>query len=205
MVPSNNTLQFPQNLDQQLEETIHLYESSYENDKKLLDTFSLLLDEGCEEASFYIGSIYEEGLNGVTKDLEKALFYYERSAEYVGDIESHLALGRIYFYGIGVPTNYERSYECFSLVEKQTGNAIASFMLGKFFMQGILVNKDLLKAEQLFNKAIDKGYTYGIRNMASLEYLKGNKLKSVILTLKSAIKAMTIALKNPKDVRLRAG
>ena len=202
---TDNAISFPINIEQRLEEAINLYESSSDNEKEYLDTFISLLDEGCEEASFYIGCVYEEGLKGEKRDIEKAIFYYERSEEHVGDVESLLALGRIYYFGIDVSIDYEKSFEYFSLIEKQTKNGIASFMLGKFYLNGILVEEDLSKAEELFTNAVEKGYVYGLRNMADLEKKKGNKLRGFLYIIRAVIKTFKIALKNPKDVRLRAG
>lgn len=206
MLPhSNKTIAFPKNRDQRFEEIVQLFETGYENDKELLKEFISLLDEGCEEANFYIGCIYETGEKGIEKDLEKAIFYYSKGIENVGDVESYLALARIYFYGIDGHENFEQSYEYYSLVERESKNGIASFMLGKFFLNGTFVEKDFNKAEELFMNAAGKGYVYGLRNLANLEKLKGNKFKSMYLTLKSAILAIKIAIKDPSDVRLRAG
>lgn len=202
---SDNTIKFPAKLKQRLENTIDRYESSGEDDKKLIDDFSVLLDEGCEEASFYLGSIYEEGLKGITIDLEKALFYYHRSIEYVGDVESYLALGRMKFYGIGVPVDYEKSYEYYSLVERESKNGIASFMLGKFYLDGKYMKRDLSKAREYFQASIKLGYVYAIRYLSDLEKVEDNKVKSLYLKIKAIILTFAIAIKDPRDIRLRAG
>lgn len=201
---NDNTIKFPDSIEKRLESLINCYETDYNNDPELLGKFINLLDDGCEEASYYIGSIYEAGEEGITKDQDKAIFYFNRSIEKVGEVGSYLALARIYYYGIGVAPDYNKSYEFYSLVEKETSNPVADFMLGKFYLKGIIVKKDLLKAEELFKKAVDCGYVYGIRCMADLEKEKGNLIRSLFLKLISVVKAFRIALKNPNDLRLRA-
>jgi hypothetical protein len=201
----NNTIQYPKPIEHRFEDTVKLFEEGYDNDRDLLNTFISLLDEGYDEANYFIGCIYETGEEGVTKDLDKAIFYYNQAIENVGDVESYLALARIYFYGLNVQVDYEKAFKFYSLVESESNVAISSYMLGKFFMEGLYVDKDLNRAKELFQNAINLGNVYAIRSMADLEKHKGNHFKSAKLKLQAGLKAFLIAIKNPKDIRLRAG
>lgn len=170
-----------------------------------LKEFVNLIDEGCKDAYFFAGCIYEEGGGGVKKDLDKALFYYQKAIEETGAVEAYLGLGKFYYYGMGVRQDYVKAFEHYSVVDKDTDNAIAQLMLGKMYQHGQGVKKDLQKARGYYDRAIAKGNVYAIRNLASLEAEEGNPLKSLWLRLEAGLMAFNIGRKNMKDTRLRHG
>jgi TPR repeat protein len=53
-----------------------------------LSQFKNLINEGCNEAYSYVGNIYESGGQGVEADIDKAIFYYQKSIEECGDVEA---------------------------------------------------------------------------------------------------------------------
>ena len=170
-----------------------------------LKEFVSLIDEGCKDAYFFAGCIYEEGGGNVAKDLEKALFYYQKAIEEAGTVEAYLGLGKFYYYGMGVKQDYAKAFGYYSIVGEDSDNPIAQLMLGKMYQHGHGVNQDLKKAREYYNKAIAKGVVYAIQNLAFLEAEEGNRLKSLWLRLKAGLIAFNIGRKNMKDVRLRAG
>lgn len=170
-----------------------------------LKEFVNLIDEGCKDAYFFAGCIYEEGGGSVEKDLEKARFYYQKAIEETGAVEAYLGLGRFYYYGIGVKQDYAKAIEYYSVVDEDTDNAIAQLMLGKMYQHGYGVKKDFGKARKYYNRAITKGNVYAIQNLALLEAAEGHQVKSLWLRLKAGFMAFNIGRKNIKDARLRAG
>ena len=94
-------VEFPVNRSQRLEAAIALYYSGTDPVAALKE-FLVLIDEGSFEAYYFAGCLYEEGEGDVEEDLDKALFYYQKSVEEFGYLEGCLALGRLYYHGIGV-------------------------------------------------------------------------------------------------------
>lgn len=170
-----------------------------------LKEFISLIDEGCKDAYFFAGCIYEEGGDGVEKDLEKSRFYYQKAIEESGSVEAYLGLGKFYYYGIGVEQDYAKAFEYYSVVDEDADNAIAQLMLGRMYQHGQGIKKDLHKSRSYYNRAIAKGNVHAISNLSSLEAEEGRKLKSLWLRIKAGYLAFKIGSKNMRDVRLRRG
>lgn len=77
-----------------------------------------LAEKGDAEAAGSIGSLYEYGLNGVTKDDIEAAKWRKVAAQ-LGDGGSQVALGRDYAEGRGVPQDNVRAYMWLSAGLKQ--------------------------------------------------------------------------------------
>ncbi|MBQ7215913.1 MAG: SEL1-like repeat protein [Synergistaceae bacterium] len=67
---------------------------------------------------------------------------------------AHRDLGCMYLYGLGVPQNYQKAFE---LMTKAAGewDSIANIYLGFMYENGYGVDKDLIKADSLYQKFID--------------------------------------------------
>lgn len=114
---TSNVVRLPESRDKGLEEAIRLYDSG-QFAAALTRTISLI-DEGCDEAYYFAGCIYEEGGHGVERNLDKARFYYEKSVDEFGYVEGYLALGRLYYFSIGVPQDYRKAFEFFLLLPRR--------------------------------------------------------------------------------------
>jgi TPR repeat protein len=166
-----------------------------------------LIDEGCDEAYYYAGRIYEEGGNGVEKDLAKAIFYYEKSTQEYGSVEGCLALGRLYYFGIGVPQDYQKALHFLTLIADEAnngrGHGIAQMMLGQMYAFGHGVQQDFGMARAYFQKAADQGYVFPLSALSALEWRSRNYLKSLGLRIKAVWFALRITWSDPHDWRLR--
>lgn len=171
--------------------------------RRALDEAVALIDEGYGHAYTLAGAIYERGGNGVPQDYEKALFYYQRSIENVGAVEGYLALGRLFYFGKGVEQNYRKAYEYYSIVDADTENAVAYLMLGRLYHKGHGVKQNLDKAREYYEKAITKGYVFGLTYLGFLEQECGHYLKGWRLRLKAAYLFLRISARDPHDSRLR--
>lgn len=166
-----------------------------------------LIDEGCDEAYYYAGRVYEEGGNGVEQDLAKAIFYYEKSVKEYGSVEGSLALGRLYYFGIGVAQDYHKAIELLTLIADETnngrGHGVAQMMLGQMYAFGHGVQQNLATAREYFQRAADQGYIYPLSALSTLEWRSGNYLKSFGFRIKAMWLATRISWSNPHDDRLR--
>ena len=87
-------------------------EASYRGDKsrKLFDEFISLIDAGYAEANYFVACMYEDGTNGVSKNLEYAYFYYQQSAAEFGSVEGYLAVAKFNYWGKGIPKDFDLAH-----------------------------------------------------------------------------------------------
>ena len=200
--PNPNLLQFPLTNDIRLESAIKAFDSG-DGSKKLLDEFIYLVNEGFAEASYFLGCIYEDGTDEVPKNFENAFFYYQQSAEEIGYLEGVLALGKMYYHGMGTQQNYQNAFKYYKIVFNKNAHPVASFMLGRMYQYGTGVDKNVELARYHYNLAVASGNVYGLINLSLLEAQEGNKFKSIWLRYLAGLRTFLIAKNNPKDVRLR--
>lgn len=202
---TSNIIEFPKPWDQRLEEAVKLCNAR--QFPAALSRLIQLIDEGCDEAYYYVGCIYEEGGNGVEKDLAKAIFYYEKSTQEYGSVEGCLALARLYYFGIGVPQNYQKAFDLLTLIADEAnngrGHGVAHMMLGQMYAFGHGVQQDLGIARKYFQKAADQGYVFPLSALSALEWRAGNYLQSIRLRIKAIWLAIRVSRSDPHDWRLR--
>ena len=184
--------EFPLSLEKRLDDAIRRFDSDI-HDTECVKKFIDLVNEGCNEAFYYIGLIYESGSNGVMCDLEKAIFYYQKSIETSGYVESYLSLARIYYHGLSGKSDRKKSLEYYSKVYESTGNPIAAIMLGKIYMDGELVDRDIDRARSLFDQSIEEGYIYAYQNKAILEWRERNFVRATAVFFLLMIKMIRLS------------
>jgi uncharacterized protein len=146
-----------------------------------------------------LGSHYENGL-GVTKDLEKAFYWYtlayeqghidakydlirleQRAIEKIaatelaaeqGNIKAQYHLGLMYYEGKGVTKDLEKAFHWFKKAAEQ-GDIKAQYHLGSCYELGLGVTKDLEKAFHWFKKAAEQGHARAQLIIGSW-YIHGN-------------------------------
>ena len=201
MYSKNKIIEFPKTNDENLQEAIDLCVKREAGAS--IRKFEELIDKGCVEAYSYLGAIYEIVSDEVEQDYSKALFYYTRSAEETGAVESYLALARINYFGLGVAVDYRKAFDFYSMIEKETENAIAYLMLGKMYHKGSFVKKDSYKAKNYYLKSIKLDNICALMNLGMLENDQGHKLLSIKLKVKAAYKRIKAILSDKGDIRLR--
>ncbi|KAK8849296.1 hypothetical protein M9Y10_018665 [Tritrichomonas musculus] len=104
--------------------------------------------------------MYENG-NGVKKNVDKALSYYQKAAE-KGYSDSYAAMGLIYFNG-----NREKAFGCFKKAADM-GSPSGCYLTGLCYQDGTGVTKDRSKALEHFRKADKLGYDGAKEKLKSL-------------------------------------
>lgn len=198
---TSKVVRFPENRNKSLEEAIGLYDSG--QFAAALIRIVALIDEGCDEAYYFAGCIYEEGGRGVERDLDKARFYYEKSVDEFGYVEGYLALGRFYYFGIGVPQDYKKALDLFCVVADKKNNGVAQMMIGQMYAFGHGVQQDSWIAHEYYQKAADQGYVFPLSALSALEWRAGNYLRSVKLRIRAIWMAIRVSQSDPRDWRLR--
>jgi len=201
MYQNNKILDFPETKNQKIKNAIEIFRA--ESTDIALNAFIKLIDEGCDEAFAFVGAIYEYGGKNVSRDYEKALFYYEQSVERYGAVEAYLGLVRIYYHGLGVERDCCKALEyCTPLVE-DANNMYANYVIGKMYMDGCCVEKAPTKAKEYFMRAWKSGYVFGLTNLGLLEQSVGNVIKGWYFRIKAGLVTFMIARKDINDRRIR--
>lgn len=193
-------IKFPEHASGKINEAISkINEGECIEAKKLLVE---LINAGCSEANGYLAHIYEYGCNDIEQNIDKAIFYYENSLAGYGDLESVLALARINYYHGQEARDIDKAKYYYTLAEEYE-DPIAYLNLGRMYEKGEGFKPDLDKARQYYKKAIEHGYVYGYTFLAILEKNHDGWFKSLLYRLKSFLKALPIAIRDPDDVRLK--
>lgn len=200
----HNVVDLPRNNELRLEQAIQAFDAG-DKSPSLFQQFVDLVDKGFKEANYFLGCMYEDGTNGVTKNLSNALYYYEKSVEGFGYLEGYLAVARLLYHGTDVQQDYLRAFQYYQHVAQQRNHLVALFMLGRMYQYGTGVNKDPKQARAWYSKAIAAGSIYGMINLAMLEAEEGHFVRNVLLRIRAGVWAFLIARRNPRDIRLRGG
>jgi len=129
---------------------------------KLLELKAEYFDDA--EAMWRLGSCYQYGCSGMTKDLDKAFEYYEMSAE--RDFRGGLnGLAQCYEHGWGTDKNPERAYEYY-LKAAETDSVFALNALGDCCEKGIGTETNLAMAVEWWTKAADKNHGWAACKVA---------------------------------------
>jgi len=200
----SNVIEFPKGDQVRLERAIQTFDNGNQL-PELFQEFKILADKGLREANYFLGCMCEDGTNGVPKDLQSALRYYEKSIEGFGYIEGYLAAARLLYHGGDIDQDYERALRYFEHVARGNGHPVACFMLGRMYQHGNGTAKDLKLARYWYEKAVAGGSVFGTLNLAMLEAEEGRILRSLYLRITAGIRAFLISRKEPRDIRLRGG
>ncbi len=93
---------------------------------------------------------------------------------YEGDTEAQVMLGRMLEYGTeDVKQNFYEALSWYQMAS-DSGNVDGTCALGYFYLNGIAVEKDLDKAEELFNLAIENGSVNAKVGLARVLLVKGD-------------------------------
>ena len=106
-------------------------------------------------AQYVLGHMYCVG-QGVPKDMEKGLSWYQRAADQ-GFAPGQLALGTMYYNGEGVKQDYTVAAKWFRLAAER-GYDRAQSNLAAMYMNGTGVARDYTQAIKWFRAAANQGY-----------------------------------------------
>ncbi|WP_022949293.1 tetratricopeptide repeat protein [Methylohalobius crimeensis] len=196
-----NVIQFPETKDKKLSTAISIFWDHTAD--SALEAFKRLVDEGYDEAFAFIGAIYEFGGKNVARDYAKAKFYYEQSIERFGAVEAYLGLIRIHYYGLGVERDCCKALEYCTLLSEEANHPLANVYIGRIYMEGCCVDKDIEKSKEFFKKAWKRGYVFGLTYLGIAEQKSGHRLLGWLHRIKAGILAFRISRMNINDDRIR--
>jgi TPR repeat protein len=136
------------------------------------------------EAMHRLAEKYERG-EGVSKNNEKAFFWYLKSAQQ-GWLRSACAAGVMLLKGIGVVKDVSSSM-LWLLKAAEAGDALAQWSLSTIYAGGAEgVTRDLKQAFVWCQRAADQGFVAAISNLGLLYALSGKPVQAVACWQKAA-------------------
>lgn len=121
------------------------------NELKGLELIRLSAEKGYDLAILFIGYIYEFGRYGVSKDINKARYYWLKLAN-KNNIIAQICIGESY----QTSKDYKSAFEWYTKAY-QNGSFYAAYYIGIFYEFGFYVKKDFQKALKYYQEASNKG------------------------------------------------
>lgn len=137
-----------------------------------LDTFLKLSSEGHAKSSFYAGSIYLRGGDGIEVNEVRARELYALALDQEFLPGAALSIAFMEYQGKGGERNYKDSMRHYLMVK---GNPFAKIMIGLMTRNGYGCEKDELAALRWFEGAWSLGHPLGLKE-ASYIYMKRGRL-----------------------------
>ena len=154
---------------QNAKEILSQRESTEAEKAKQVQALEQLWEDGFPAAALQLGKCWRDGL-GVFPDDEKAELWFRRGAE-AGYAFSRYALGRLLEtqkWMVEAVTWYEKA--------AAQGNPAAAYRLGKLYLQGELVSKDVPKALEYLTASAGQGSPFAQYTLGKL-YLMGKDVE----------------------------
>lgn len=165
--------------------------------------FEELLTLGSKQALLGLAAIYERGSKDVPKDVNKAIYYYERALAEANLARAACMLGRFYYHGYGVPVDYSKSFFYYSKLEN-SNDAVGLLSLGWLYETGRGNTKDIHKARALYRRAAKLKNIQARKHWGMLEIMHGNPLLGIVLWGWAIIQGVPLIFIKSDDVRLRS-
>ncbi|MCC8196541.1 MAG: sel1 repeat family protein [Ruminococcus sp.] len=124
------------------------------NYKKAFPIFKQLADEGYEDACFYVGLYYQDGL-GRAKDYEQARRYYRRGT-LADDAYCFNQLGVMYAKGQGVKKDINAALDYYQEAAR-LGDWLAYTNIGWLYENGDIGEADIEMAKKYYKTAAEHG------------------------------------------------
>ena len=131
--------------------------------------------QGDGAAAFTVGAAFENGSNGVVKDLKEAFRYYQMGAT-AGNAKAQFNLANMYESGRGCSTDIRQAYLWYEKAAEQ-GEWEAQYNLGLFLIDGKGCDVDSTLAHMWFSVSAQLGNAEAIHNRDALaDFIKPDQL-----------------------------
>jgi len=118
---------------------------------------------GDRRSQLLLGSLYEDGKQGISKNLAQAAKWYRKAAKQ-GYPQAQYNLGLLYEEGKGMTKNYHKATQWYKRAADK-GLSEAQNNLGVLYIMGKGVAKNKKRAETLFRHAAKQGNRNAVRNL----------------------------------------
>ena len=143
------------------------------------------MDDPDIDAYEKIGTLYREGLDGITRNYQTAIEWYQKGID-AGKVPSITGLGYMYLHGFGIVRDYEKALELFrQAAEQDDGRAMS--LIGTMYELGLSVEKNDETALEWYRKASNAGYDFARVKLGEYAiYVEGDTEKGLELYQKAA-------------------
>ncbi len=123
-----------------------------EDNERIINYLSYLVDQGDTKALIYLGGEYELGIS-VKQNVKKAVEIYEKAVE-MGDKFGNEMLGELFFSGTYTETDYDKAFHYYSLnPELQLSS---TYRLAQMYDGALGTSKDYEKAIELYKDFVER-------------------------------------------------
>ncbi len=129
------------------------FNNQQEEGKKLLNT---AYNRGCVKSAEFFANGYEQGTNGLRKDLSLSRQWYKRAAE-IGSTDSMVKLGHLYRKGVDVERNLSEAHKWYTEA-KNNGSKIAYYFLGATYQDMGKFQSAITSYKEYYRIGADAGY-----------------------------------------------
>jgi TPR repeat protein len=181
---------FPVTPDMHLRLAVRAYQTGDIN--AALENARCSLDAGEGHANSLLGAICEKGPIGI-RDYSKALSHYEQGIKDAGSLECWLGVARLNYLGLGLEQNLVKAFECYKVVAEDAGHPVAHLMLGKMYLDGEGVGRDLSHAEKHLQLAGENKQVFAYSYLGSLYFRSGRYLTGTLYRVIGTFYAVKIS------------
>ncbi|QWB99381.1 sel1 repeat family protein [Mycoplasmatota bacterium] len=121
------------------------------NDEKALTLFKKSWEGLYPEAIYMLGRMYEGG-HGVDQDLQQAFNFYQAG---IHSLNAKTRLAKMYEEGIGIEKDMTKAIKLYNELRKE-GSGYAMYKIGRFYLTGQGLKKNLNNGYQWLRKALEK-------------------------------------------------
>lgn len=116
-------------------------------------------------SAYYLGKLYQKGAKGISKNIRKAVFYYEQASRLnVSKAQYELAL--LYDVGDKIPENRDKAIKL--MIEAARMLPEAKYALAVWIERGYLGKPDQAWAVALYEQAANAGITNAMKSLVSI-------------------------------------
>lgn len=162
------------------------------NDKLAVDLYKKAAEKGEVSAQLILGIYYvKRGLDrlynreNAAQEYGEALKWFEMAKEAEGDPYACLQIGKIYFKGLGVDTDYKKAVENF-ICAAEEGKAEAMHLLALCYNEGSGIEQDTIKAIEWFTKAYKNGNEESASELAVI-FITQERYDEAVFWLEKAV------------------
>ncbi len=168
---------------------------------RAINTLLPLATEGHSRACLALGYIYESIGSRERSEYVTAFHWYSRALELEHLPETHHALGRCYFFGLGVQEN-----SLFALRHLEQAKPLespdAAVMLANIHQLGKNVPKNLSEAKKYYVVGAESGYPFAMIQLANIFQNEGKIFSSLQLRFRAVVQITRLRIANKKDPKL---
>lgn len=197
---NTNVLSFPASSNIHFRLAIDAYKEG--NVSSALKEAKQALESGEGHANSLLGAIYEHKSSFDQDSQNAAFFYYQQGVRDVGALECWLGVARCHYLGIGTQRDFAEAFHCYEIIAEDSRHPVALLMLGKMYLDGQGVAKNIELAEHYLELAKRHGQLFAYSYLGTIYFLREQYIRGFVYRCIAVAKAaMSKVCKDKKALR----